>query len=283
MTTGPITDDLTTLMLQSELPFYLQVAKEAAQEAGGILRRNFNAFKIAVFKSESDVALPDEKFSERVIVERLQTVVTDHQIQVENRTVLGTASDYRWYIDPLDGTNNYHAGIAYFSVSLSLSYQGMPVLGVVYNPITNQLFSATKGQGAFLNDRPIGPVTSRPLIDSSVSFIRGLPRPEHDPIEQKSRAIEFALRAHSRRTFTMWAPALDWCLLASGGIEGIVVQENPLESQLCGIVIAQEAGCLVTDHSGEPFSNTAKNPMNSLVSSSSLVHGQLLKLLSKSS
>lgn len=269
------TDDLTALVLDSELPFYLQVAKEAAQEAGGILRRNFNAFKIAVFKSESDVALPDEKFSERVIVERLQTVVTDHQIKVENRDLIGAESDYRWYIDPLDGTNNYHAGIAYFSVSLSLSYQNIPVLGVVYNPITNQLFSATKGKGAFLNDRPIGPITTRALGDSSVSFIRGFPRSEHDPVERRCREIEFSLRAHSRRTFTMWAPALDWCLLASGGIEGLVVHENSLESQLCGILIAQEAGCMVTDYHGHPF----QIGMTSAVSASPHIHAHLLKLL----
>lgn len=269
-------EDLLALLLDSELPFYLQVAKEAAIEAGGILRRNFNAFKIAVFKSETDIALPDEKFSERVIVERLQTVVTDHQLQVENRECVGPKeSEYRWYIDPLDGTSNYHAGIAYFSVSLSLSFQGVPVLGVVYNPITNQLFSASKGKGACLNDRPIGPVATRALRDSSVSFIRGLPRSEQDPIERRSRAIEFTLRGHTRRTFTMWAPALDWCLLASGGIEAIVVHENSLESQLCGILIASEAGCLVTDHQGGPF----KVGMKSALSAVPQVHAQVLKLL----
>ena len=262
-------------MLESELPFYLQVAKEAAEEAGGILRRNFNAFKIAVFKSESDVALPDETFSERVIVERLQTVVTDHEIQVENRSAIGNAGEYRWYIDPLDGTNNYHAGIAYFSVSLSLSFKGSIVLGVVYNPITNQLFSATKGGGALLNDRPIGPATTRALSDCSVSFIRGRPRSEQDPIEQRSRAIEFSLRGHSKRTFTMWAPALDWCLLASGGIDAVVVHENSLESQHCGILIAQQAGCLVTDHSGKPF----EIGMKSVVAAMPALHGQILKIL----
>jgi myo-inositol-1(or 4)-monophosphatase len=274
--TERLESNLMALVLESELPFYLQVAKEAAEDAGGILRRNFNAFKIAVFKSESDVALPDEKFSERVIVERLQTVVTDHRIQVENREAIGPKeSDYHWYIDPLDGTSNYHAGIAYFSVSLSLLFQGTPVLGVVYNPITNQLFSASKGGGAFLNDRGIGPGAAKPLMESSISFIRGLPRSELDPIEQRARAIEFALRGYSKRTFTMWAPALDWCLLASGGIDGLVVHENQMESQLCGLLIAQEAGCTVTDHLGNEY----RPGMSSLVAGSGSLHAQLLKQL----
>src|SRR3984957_10567369 len=135
---------------------FLNTAIEAAQEAGRIILAGHARPKEIIYKGDVDLVTETDRKSEAAIVARLRHDFPQHKIVAEE----GSAKDdlpasFVWYVDPLDGTTNFAHGYPCFAVSIGLLKDGEPIVGVVLNPVSNELFSATLGGGAFLNGRPI--------------------------------------------------------------------------------------------------------------------------------
>ena len=131
------------------------VALLAAEKAGQHLRKNFGKRHKLIRKFADDYATEDDIIAEKLIIEIIKANFPQHKILAEEKKSFQGKSDYQWIIDPLDGSAHYNRGLPIFCVSIALRYRQKLVLGVVYNPITRQLFYAVKNQGAFLNDKKI--------------------------------------------------------------------------------------------------------------------------------
>ena len=232
---------------------FMDVAIEAAMKAGDILKADFGKDHIATFKTAHDIGLEIDKRSEKIILELINRTFPSHSIYSEEIGEVDNQSEYTWFIDPLDGTNNYYAGIGYFGISIALKLQNDTVVGVVYNPVTNQMFCAAKDSGATLNGERISPSEIKEPNKAVFAFIRGHRTYDGGTLEQTSELIGNHLPPRFRRTLNMWAPALDWCLLAMGGIDVLVSFESELEDQYAGTLIAQEAGAEVINFEGKPY------------------------------
>ena len=237
---------------------FLQTAKDAALKSGLLLKENFGGKHIISFKSEHDIGLEIDKQSEKIILSILKKKFPSHSIYSEESGFINNDSEYTWFVDPLDGTNNYFAGIAYFGVSIALKQSDDIIVGVVYNPITDQMFTAAKGGGAYLNGEKIIPSSITKLRKAVLSFIRGHQTFDGGDLEKISAELENYLPRHFRRTLTMWAPSLDWCLLASGGIDALVSFESEKEDLYAGLLVAKEAEVEIKSFSGKIY-NTSIN------------------------
>ena len=232
---------------------YLEVAVKSAREAGAYLLEHFNEKRNPIYKSKFDVSLPVDKGSEKIILKNIQASFPSHNIYSEEIGSINYEGVFTWHIDPLDGTNNYFVGIPYFSVSIALLQNGQPIVGVVYNPISNQLFTAAKSKGAFLNGEAIIRRKKNNEIYSVLSFIRGHSNSGKNTEEILADEIEQILSGKFSRVLKMWAPSLDWCLLALGRIDALVSYESEFEDMFAGLLIAQEAGVDVCNFNGKSY------------------------------
>lgn len=234
-----------------QLDNYHEIAIQSAKEAGAYLLDHFHENHSPLYKSKFDVGLLVDKESEKIILKRIQTAFPSHNIYSEEIGSIKNESDLTWYIDPLDGTNNYFVGIPYFGVSIALVKNNEVVVGVVYNPITNQLFTAISGKGVFLNNKKIELKNVKQTPYSVLSFIKGHPKNDAVNSDLQVKEIEHVLFNKFTRVLKMWAPSLDWCLLALGKIDVLVSYESELEDMFAGLLIAQEAGIKVYNFNGE--------------------------------
>ena len=235
------------------LNYYLEVAIQSAIEAGAYLLNRFGEDHSPIYKSEFDVGLLADKDSEKIILRKILNEFPSHNIYSEEIGGIKNQSDFTWYIDPLDGTNNYYAGIPYFGVSIALVKNSKPIVGVVYNPITDQLFTAIKGGGAFLNNKKIRQRVENKTSHAVLSFIRGHSKDGASAFDVQAKEIEDILSEKFSRVLKMWAPSLDWCLLALGKIDLLISYESELEDMFAGLLIAQESGYKVYNFSGVQY------------------------------
>src|ERR1700729_175676 len=134
---------------------FLEVAVDAAREAGGILLQEFDRPVKISYKGEVDIVTQADKRSEEAIVARLRAHFPKHAIVAEEGGGTESDSPFRWHVDPLDGTTNYAHGYPCFTVSIGLEEAGELVVGVIYQPVTQELFTAVRGEGAYLNSKRI--------------------------------------------------------------------------------------------------------------------------------
>src|ERR1700686_2642457 len=134
---------------------YLEAAIEIAQEAGKILREEFDRPAQITYKGDVDLVTQADKRSEQAIVARLTKYFPEHSIAAEEGSGHEGGSEFRWHVDPLDGTTNFAHGYPCFSVSIGLEESGGLIVGGVYNPVSRVLFLAAKGEGAYLNQKKI--------------------------------------------------------------------------------------------------------------------------------
>src|SRR5215467_6597137 len=134
---------------------YLEAAVEIAREAGKILREEFDRPAQISYKGDVDLVTQADKRSEEAIVTRLGKYFPDHSVAAEEGTGQEHGSEFRWHVDPLDGTTNFAHKYPCFSVSIALAQRGTLLAGVVYNPFYEELFAAAKGAGATLNGKKI--------------------------------------------------------------------------------------------------------------------------------
>ncbi|UFJ39351.1 inositol monophosphatase [Brevibacillus humidisoli] len=255
----------------------LEIAKQAAREAGGYLKQRFMQQLTPDLESHNDVKLPEDKGSEERIIRLLHQHFPTHTIISEEVGMVRREDEYLWIVDPLDGTNNYFIGYPYFSVSIALQQAGQIVLGVVYNPIAEQMFWAERGKGAYLNGRRISVNTRRELTKAVGSYIRG--RDSLSREEELAFTEPFVLR--SKRLLRTIAPALDWCLLANGWIDYIILQRSSVMDVAAGILIAQEAGAKITDWQGQTYQHKPFDPddLPSMMASNGPLHEEVRRLI----
>ncbi|MGO0062367.1 inositol monophosphatase family protein [Brevibacillus fluminis] len=257
----------------------IEIAIQAARAAGSYLKECFNEKSIPDEELHNDVKLPEDKESERRIIEVLHRHFPAHSIYSEEVGALDREEEYLWIIDPLDGTNNYFIGYPYFSVSIALQHAGEIVLGVVYNPIADQMFWAEKGKGAFLNGNPLH-VNERAERKMAVgTYVRG----RHSVTREQELAFTEPFMLETKRLMRNVGPALDWCLLARGWIDYVVMQKSGIMDVAAGILIAQEANARVTYWDGSPYQHQPfdETHLPSLLATNGVLHEELRKLIAE--
>src|SRR5215470_12123851 len=133
----------------------LEAAVEIAREAGKLLREELKHTPDIAYKGDFDLVTQADRRSEEIIVKRLQQYFPEHAVAAEEGTGKNTDSEYRWHVDPLDGTTNFAHGYPIFCVSMALARKKELLLGVIYNPVFDELFTAARGEGAWFNGKKI--------------------------------------------------------------------------------------------------------------------------------
>lgn len=222
----------------------LQKAVEWAREAGRIQMKYFrgNDLGIMTKSNVSDVVTRVDKECEAYLLEQIQSYFPEHAVLGEESGEHVGKSGYCWVVDPLDGTNNYSQGLPVFTVSIGLQYKGETLLGVVYAPYFDELFTACRGKGAFLNDRQIhvGMKTEleRSVLGTGFPYDKGT-NPENNIANLA--AILPQLRGIRR----MGSAAYDLCCVAAGFLDGYWELNLNLWDMCAGALIVEEAGGVI--------------------------------------
>jgi len=248
---------------------YLPELETIAREAGALLMGNFARHVTIEYKGEVDLVTEADRASEKLIVERLRARWPEHGIVAEEGTRSDTGAEYRWYVDPLDGTTNFAHGYPVFCVSIALARQDDQLeVGVLYDPTRDELFAAERGGGATLNGKPMR-VSKTPRLAES---LLGTGFPSHK--RHKNPNIHFyhqlTLRSHGVRR--AGSAALDLVCVASGRYDGFwEFNLNPWDTG-AGVLLVQEAGGMVTRFDGSPFRLDSRE----VLASNGLIHRELI-------
>jgi len=253
----------------------LNVMVQAVTRAGRTLSRDFGEvenLQVSVKGPGEFVSAADTKAEETLVNELRKARPGYAFITEETGHIAGKDGSHRWIIDPLDGTTNFLHGIPIFAISVALERDGEIIAGVVFNPVSNELFVAERGQGAFFNDRRIRVAGRKELTDAVIAT--GIPH------RGRSNHAEFAaelpyLMARVAGIRRCGAAAIDLAWLAAGRFDGF--WERGLESwdMAAGLLLIEEAGGIVTDIDGGRTMLTA----GSVVAGNPAIHPNLLKAL----
>ena len=228
----------------------LNVMVNAALKAGRGLARDFGEVENlqVSMKGPGDFVSAADRRAEQVIIGELRKARPAYAILAEESGAAeGTDPSHRWIIDPLDGTLNFLHGVPLFAISIGLEREGVMVAGVIYNPVMNELYAAERGSGAFLNDRRLRVARRSALADSMISM--GFPPPAKADPEREMK--EFAkLKAGAASVRRTGSAAMDLAWTASGRFDGYWHQCLNSWDMAGGIIIAREAGAIVTDTEG---------------------------------
>jgi myo-inositol-1(or 4)-monophosphatase len=242
-----------------------------AREAGAMLMEKFKQRIGFTYKGDVDLVTEADKAAEKLITDRLRKEFPGHDLFGEEGTRTSTGSDYRWYIDPLDGTTNFAHGFPVFCVSLGLEFKGKRIAGVLYDPTRDELFAAEKGSGAFLNGQRIQ--VSR--VNNLAECLTGTGFPSHK--RHKNPNIFFyhviTLRTHGVRR--AGSAALDLANVASGRLDAFwEFNLNPWDTA-AGVVLVSEAGGKVTRFDGSPWLIDSKETL----ATNGIVHQEMMELM----
>ncbi len=239
-----------------------------AREAGSLIMGHFRQHVKIEYKGAVDLVTIADRQSEALILERIRKQFPTHDVVGEEGTRIETGSDYKWYVDPLDGTTNFAHGYPVFCVSLAVELRGKRVAGVVYDPTRDEMFSAELGTGARLNDAPIHVSKTATLGESLLAT--GFPSQKR----HKNPNIYFyqQLTLHSHGVRRAGSAALDLCNVASGRFDGFWEFNLNAWDTAAGVLIVEEAGGRVTDFSGGQFQIASRETL----ASNGLVHDALL-------
>jgi myo-inositol-1(or 4)-monophosphatase len=247
---------------------FVPAMADIAREAGAFLMPYFRRRVAIEYKGEADLVTEADRGSEALIRKRIKSLWPDHDILGEEEGLVDTGSEYRWYVDPLDGTTNFAHSFPMFCVSLGLEYKGQRVAGVVYDPNRDEIFTAEKGSGAFLNGEPIHVSKIAKLKESLVAT--GFPSHKRHKNPNIYFYHQITLRTHGIRR--AGSAALDLCYVAAGRLEGFwEFNLNPWDTA-AGVLLVEEAGGKVTGFDGRPFQINS----NETLASNELLHGQLV-------
>jgi myo-inositol-1(or 4)-monophosphatase len=260
-------------MLRSAL---LNVMIKAAHKASRALKRDFGEvehLQISVKGPASFVTAADRRAEETLRTELEQARPGYSFLGEEGGLHEGTDKTHCWIVDPLDGTLNFLHGIPHFAISIALEREGTIIAGVVYNPVSDDLFTAERGKGAFLNDRRLRVAARKGLSEAVVACAlphpsRGdvmLTRNEHAAVQQKVAGL---------RRFG--AAALDLAWVAAGRLDAYWERGLSPWDMAAGIALVREAGGFVTDLDGKDISPRASG----ILAANGALHADMLRLLS---
>lgn len=255
----------------------INLAIEAAREAGRFLKHSVGRVKsIEVKKGEDRNLVSDiDKESERRIIEIIRRRYPTHAILAEESGASTSGADTTWIIDPLDGTTNFLHGVPIFSVTIGIERRGELVAGVVYDPNLDEMFTAEKGAGAFLNGRRMHVSATHELIDSLL--VTGFPYDiAANPNNTIGHFVDFLLEGQGLRR--LGSAALDLSYVAAGRMDGFwEVYLNPWD-MAAGVLCVQEAGGTISDFRGKPTTIYTRE----VLASNGLIHEKMVSVLAKS-
>lgn len=253
---------------------HLHIAVEAALKAGSYQRHRFASPVSIELKGDKDLVTEVDRESERLIVDHLQSSFPDHAILAEEGSCRQTGSSLRWVIDPVDGTTNFAHSFPWFCVSIALEAEGELVAGVIYNPIYDELFTAAKGEGAFLNGRRLRVSGNSPLRESLLGT--GFPYDcAQDPVNNFDNFMAFQRAARGIRR--AGAAALDLAAVAAGRLDGFWELKLKPWDMAAGVLLVREAGGMVSGFDGSSYSIFH----GSVLASNGLIHGEMVAMLDR--
>jgi myo-inositol-1(or 4)-monophosphatase len=258
------------------LELAVRVATAAAEKAGRYAKQKFLAsYEVKEKDEHGDLVTDVDLEAERLILETIRASFPGDLIRSEETGWSGVDGDWLWLVDPLDGTNNFAIGLPAFGVAITLLYRKEPVVGVVYESVTERMYSAVAGRGAMCDGEPLvvpeGP-PDKPLRKRTVGWIQGH-QVQKEPAAMRLKSL---LDESCKRTLRLWAPALLWTMLARGQLDGIVLYDSEGDDLYAGVLIAKEAGASVLRFDGSPFDGMDERPY--LVAGRGAAPAQLLSL-----
>ena len=257
---------------------------EIAREAGALLMHYFHQHLKIEYKGDADLVTAADRAAEKLIRERILALWPGHDVLGEEQGLSDQGSDYRWYVDPLDGTTNFAHGYPVFCVSLGLEYRGLEsqvpaqrssgerdsrIAAVIYDPTRDELFTAEQGRGARLNGEPIHVSKTATLKESLLAT--GFP--SHKRHKNPNIYFYHQITLHTHGVRRAGSAALDLCNVASGRYDGFwEFNLNPWDTA-AGVLIVEEAGGKVTRFDGSPFELDSRQTL----ASNGLLHEALLE------
>src|ERR1700730_5249396 len=234
------------------MPSFLETSAEIARESGALLSTYFERHIGFELKGEHDLVTEADRASERTVVERVRSHSPSHSIVAEEGGGREGSSAYRWYVDPLDGTTNFAHSYPVYNVTLGLERDGEMVVGVVFDPTRQEMFSAERGAGAYLNNRRIRVSAAKRLEDSLVST--GFPSRQRHLNVNIHFYHQMAMATHGVRRGG--SAAIDLAYVACGRLEAFwEFGLNPWD-MAAGVLLVTEAGGRCTDMKGGPHKLT---------------------------
>jgi len=258
---------------------WVPAATAIAREAGARLREFYSQGVVTEYKGDVDLVTVTDRTAEKLIRERLSEVFPEHGIFGEEGTRDRLDGEFRWYVDPLDGTTNFAHGFPQFCVSMGLeqrskglapSEDGTMVAAVIYDPLRDELFAAERGRGARLNGRPMHVSKTPELAEALVAT--GFPSRKRNESPNIHFYHEFSLRSHGVRR--AGSAALDLAYVAAGRLDAFwAFNINPWDTA-AGYLLVEEAGGKMTGFSGKPFRLNSRE----ILASNGLIHAELVGL-----
>jgi myo-inositol-1(or 4)-monophosphatase len=259
-------------MVDIVLDEYAREAAQIARDAGEILRDRFGQPHDVRFKGTIDLVTEADRAAEDLIASRLRYVCPEHDLLCEEGSVGATSgASYRWVVDPLDGTTNFAHGLPTFAVSIALEDVGVPVVGVVYDPMRDELFVARKGGGTTLNGTPIAVSAVDQLIASIL--VTGFSYDLARRAQQAEVWLDFLTRVQAIRQ--TGSAALNLCYVAAGRLDGYWECGISPWDVAAGAVIVTEAGGTVSDMHGGQF----RSDDGQILASNGKLHSELLSVI----
>jgi len=245
---------------------------KAAFEAGKLLMEKFETGIRVEFKGKYDLVTEADRQAEALIVKLIRERYPDHDFLAEEGVYTETGSDYRWIIDPLDGTTNYAHGFPWFAVSIALEVKGRLELGVVYNPYVADCYVAERGCGAFLNERRLQVSTidtlERSLLATGFAY-------DHKKCKANNYDYFKQFQKEAQACRRPGAASLDLASVAAGRFDGFWELKLKPWDLAAGILLIEEAGGLVSNFDGLPMTLESQECM----ASNRLIHGEMQAIL----
>jgi len=254
-------------------------AAEIAREAGALLRQYYERGVATEYKGDVDLVTEADRASEALIKSRLAAAFPTHGIYGEEGTRDRLTAEYRWYVDPLDGTTNFAHGFPAFCVLLGLEHRpegtpadadGVMTAGVIYDPLRDEMFLAERGKGAYLNGRRIHVSKTATLSESLIAT--GFPSSKRHGSPNIHFYQEFTLRSHGVRR--AGSAGLDLAYVACGRLEGFwEFSLNPWDTS-AGYLMVEEAGGKLTHFDGSKFTLDSRENL----ATNGLIHAEMIAL-----
>lgn len=258
-------------MNQADKQNYLDFAKALALEAGAIMRKYFLATDIEWKSNQTPVTQADTEINS-LIIERIKAAYPDHSVLGEEESY-NLGKEYTWVCDPADGTMPYSHGLPISTFSLALCLDGVPQVGVVYDPFMKRLYSASVDGGAYCNDEVVQvnqQGMKNALIDMSAF-------PSTDPVLDVDSSVMTKVFDAGARVTSLWSCILPSCLVAQGSYEGVVLNLATPHDSAAIKVIVEEAGGKVTDLYGND--QRYDRPTKGFIASNGVVHDELVSIV----
>ena len=222
-------------------------AVRACRDGGAYLRDAFRADERDGEFTARDVKAEADRESERRMLDVLLSAFPEHHVYAEesgDHPPNGDADDapYRWIVDPLDGTNNFTAGIPSFATAIAVLHEDEPVVAVTYVPMLDDLYVARRGEGVRYNGDAVTAGSDRPLDQATVGFVIGHDVKLDEGLMTTTKAIHDSLERRCKRVVESWSPCVHWGLLTRGLFDGMVTFHPDREEQRAGELFASEAG-----------------------------------------